>query len=586
MAMGMKWWCFSVWLLLLASCSGGVHRSIGDEMYYEEVPSSEHNSYLQVQLLHPTQTTRMKRYLAGEFDTPSFGRASLTSDSEIPHESGSESVSVLANQTGSNGVELNTSQPLSTTGPSVLPNVNDSKTGGNYMSVHDSVINSTIQNASTTEIPVTSGHTTTNASSIDPKAETNATIPSNVTRNINNSETNSTITDITIGDIFEKINLTQHNIYTTKQDSHVYYNSTFSANDENLGKYYWINMDRNPNTQINDMLSQSHRRAATVKLSFDFPFYGHIVRNVTIATGGFLYTGDYVHSWLAATQYIAPLMANFDTSLSNESFVKYMDNGTQFTVQWEKVKLQDKPDSGAFTFQATLRKNGDITFVYKNVPVVISNITDDYHPVKVGLSDAYIIDRHVLFVRRKTIYEYHRITFEHLSISNWTVINLIALPTCLQATDCESCLTMGIGFDCSWCPETSKCSSGIDRNRQDWIIHECHHSSINNISICPAVSNISDTNKHRISVQNFPEDEVHTEQTVTALLADESSSTSVSSLIGILMCIGFLMSLSLWGLYAYRNPHTTSGQLLIKYRPSQWSWRRGEARYTAATIHM
>lgn len=65
----------------------------------------------------------------------------------------------------------------------------------------------------------------------------------------------------------------------------------------------------------------------TVKLKFDFPFYGHKVRNITIATGGFLYTGEYVHSWLAATQYIAPLMANFDTRLSNESYVKYADNG-------------------------------------------------------------------------------------------------------------------------------------------------------------------------------------------------------------------------------------------------------------------
>jgi hypothetical protein len=48
---------------------------------------------------------------------------------------------------------------------------------------------------------------------------------------------------------------------------------------------------------------------------------------VTVATGGFLYTGDYVHAWLTATQYIAPLMANFDTSVSNSSFVKYTDNG-------------------------------------------------------------------------------------------------------------------------------------------------------------------------------------------------------------------------------------------------------------------
>lgn len=65
----------------------------------------------------------------------------------------------------------------------------------------------------------------------------------------------------------------------------------------------------------------------TVELPFKFQFYGQEIENVTIATGGFLYTGDYIHSWLAATQYIAPLMANFDTSLSNDSFVKYVHNG-------------------------------------------------------------------------------------------------------------------------------------------------------------------------------------------------------------------------------------------------------------------
>lgn len=77
----------------------------------------------------------------------------------------------------------------------------------------------------------------------------------------------------------------------------------------------------------------------TVKLLFDFPFYGHLVRNVTIATGGFLYTGEYVHSWLAATQYIAPLMANFDTSLSNDSFIKYIDNGKCVKIKFEKRHL-------------------------------------------------------------------------------------------------------------------------------------------------------------------------------------------------------------------------------------------------------
>lgn len=35
----------------------------------------------------------------------------------------------------------------------------------------------------------------------------------------------------------------------------------------------------------------------------------------------------FLHQWLTATQYIAPLMANFDTSLGNKSDIYYKDYG-------------------------------------------------------------------------------------------------------------------------------------------------------------------------------------------------------------------------------------------------------------------
>ncbi|GFG30777.1 hypothetical protein Cfor_10858 [Coptotermes formosanus] len=290
--------------------------------------------------------------------------------------------------------------------------------------------------------------------------------------------------------------LHSHNISKYQQDYHEYYNSSFIPNNEMVGHQYWVDMTNRSDVQVNDMLSQSHRRAATVKLSFDFPFYGHLVRNVTIATGGFLYTGEYVHSWLAATQYIAPLMANFDTSISNNSYVKYVDNGTAFTVQWEKVVLQDKPNSGDFTFQATLHSNGDIIFVYQHVPVVIRNIQDDHHPVKVGLSDAYIIDRTIFFVRRKTIYEYHRVNFNRQEIMNWTVIVLHALPTCVDQRDCASCLTMSTSFECKWCPLANRCSTGLDRHRQDWLHKGCDKSALSDMARCPpAPANVSFTSQ-------------------------------------------------------------------------------------------
>jgi hypothetical protein len=37
--------------------------------------------------------------------------------------------------------------------------------------------------------------------------------------------------------------------------------------------------------------------------------------------------------------------------MSSYSTIKYMDNGTAFSVQWDKVALQDKPDGGNFSFQ-------------------------------------------------------------------------------------------------------------------------------------------------------------------------------------------------------------------------------------------
>ncbi|XP_054273220.1 plexin domain-containing protein 2 isoform X2 [Macrosteles quadrilineatus] len=366
----------------------------------------------------------------------------------------------------------------------------------------------------------------------------------------------------------------QNNLTSKQEDYHVYYNSTFIV-DSQIGSSYWVDFDKLENAKVNEMLSKSHRRAATVKLSFDFPFYGHLVRNVTIATGGFLYTGEYVHSWLAATQYIAPLMANFDTSISNDSYIKYFDNGTAFTVQWEKVVLQDKPNTGEFTFQATLHNTGDIVFVYQNVPVIIENIQDDQHPVKVGLSDAYIIDRTIFFVRRKTIYEYHRVNFKKEDIKNWTVIYLNALPTCMEKKDCHSCVSSQIGFDCKWCGSVGRCSTGMDRKRQDWLSNECDRLELSTTTQCDQL--LRETEHHPSASAAASPD--------TGEMSDGARLGS-SSYLGAAFLIVLVAGVAVWALYAYSNPHSYSGQILIRYRPSQWSWRRGEARYTAATIHM
>ncbi|KZS14913.1 Plexin domain-containing protein 1 [Daphnia magna] len=426
-----------------------------------------------------------------------------------------------------------------------------------------------------------------------------------------------------------KVDYNGDNITVTNvtQDYHKYYNSSTYPQQ---GMQFWIDFDKE-NASIHDMLSQSHRRAATVSLSFDFPFYGHWVRNITIATGGFLYTGDYVHSWLAATQYIAPLMANFDTSMSNYSTIRYMDNGTAFSVQWDRVALQDRPEVGNFSFQATLLKSGDIIFVYKDIPIPVTTIGDEAHPVKVGVSDAYIIDRTIFFVRRKTIYEYHKVDKKTEEVASGSAIYFTALPTCVAFSSCDTCISNTIGFECVWCSTAERCSDGMDRFRQDWLLKGCDKLFIDNTTICslpvtipsstglpPAESTLptpiptkfpptattvmpptkpwDDFDPSASRVTNVP---VVTTSTSTTLsppisearantkdVSEDATASSVSSVVGILFLIAIVLGLGGWLFYAYRNPHTSSGQCFIRYRPAQWRWRSGEAHYTAAAIHM
>ena len=181
------------------------------------------------------------------------------------------------------------------------------------------------------------------------------------------------------------------------QETHKYYSHTVRQGEDHFYDLDQLNKTGPHAGRVkqHNMLSQSYRRAATINLSFKFPFYGHQVENITIATGGFLYTGDYVHSWLAATQYIAPLMANFDTSKNYNAKIRYLDDRSKLIVEWKDVHLQEKKNEGSFTFQVILFANGNITFAYHTIPIDIINIMDEDHPVKVGLSDAYIIDRTV-----------------------------------------------------------------------------------------------------------------------------------------------------------------------------------------------
>lgn len=400
---------------------------------------------------------------------------------------------------------------------------------------------------------------------------------------------------------------TYHNYYTSK---------TYAPTDP-ISKDLWVNIDQmdKQKVKIHGILSNTHRQAARVNLSFDFPFYGHFLREITVATGGFIYTGDVVHRMLTATQYIAPLMANFDPSVSRNSTVIYFDNGTALVVQWDHVHLQDNYNLGSFTFQATLHNTGRIVFAYKEIPVEVSQISSVNHPVKVGLSDAFVVVhkiQQIPNVRRRTIYEYHRVELTKTKITNSTAVEILPLPTCLQFTSCSPCISSQINFNCSWCHRLNRCSSGFDRHRQDWVDNSCPDETkdkmcdlIDTTYLYPftttAVSKTSrnkDTTAGTPSVSYPPTSAPTEDDTKIALHLRDNQVMPVDRtpgthpqhtglilgllLVTLIMVVGVLVTV-----YVYHNPTSAASLFLIERRPSKWpamKFRRGSGRPAYAEV--
>uniref|UniRef100_A0A8C8Y1T4 Plexin domain containing 2 n=1 Tax=Panthera leo TaxID=9689 RepID=A0A8C8Y1T4_PANLE len=356
-----------------------------------------------------------------------------------------------------------------------------------------------------------------------------------------------------------------------------------------------------------------------VNLSFDFPFYGHFLREITVATGGFIYTGEVVHRMLTATQYIAPLMANFDPSVSRNSTVRYFDNGTALVVQWDHVHLQDNYNLGSFTFQATLLMDGRIIFGYKEIPVLVTQISSTNHPVKVGLSDAFVVVHRIQQipnVRRRTIYEYHRVELQMSKITNISAVEMTPLPTCLQFNGCGPCVSSQIGFNCSWCSKLQRCSSGFDRHRQDWVDSGCPEESKEKMcentgpmeSSSQTTTTIqATTTKFRVltttrraATSQLPTSLPTEDDTKIALhLKDNGASTDDSAaekkggtlhaglIVGILILVLIIVAAILVTVYMYHHPTSAASIFFIERRPSRWpamKFRRGSGHPAYAEV--
>jgi len=327
-------------------------------------------------------------------------------------------------------------------------------------------------------------------------------------------------------------------------DDHKYYTLTVYQNNEH--KSFDDNFIDMENAEVKSDLSDTMVGALSISPLFSFPFYGHLVSELFVTTHGFLSLSPRLHDYIYKTQYIAPLRIKLDPSRSNHSTISVLSLPERLTVEWSNVSVMadaEHPAGGAFTFQVTLRPNGDIVFVYIEVqPVLTRAALYDHEPVA-GISDAFLLHGSELHL-------YSKINIENVKINTRTVAVFAAQPTCIAQPGCAECaaLRQSSRFQCMWCEAAGHCSDGADRLRENWNTAECH---LTNTTTCDAAHT-----EYRTSV-------------LSAASASVQTSTLVSAIVSSI-CVLILVALFLVFVYLYAkyNEESTVGRYLKSLKQS------------------
>ncbi|XP_028404565.1 plexin domain-containing protein 2-like [Dendronephthya gigantea] len=383
------------------------------------------------------------------------------------------------------------------------------------------------------------------------------------------------------------VNYTNGTNTTFSQDNHRYFTSRYFSS----GGRWWFDVnDGSAQPKLQVHLTKNLRYSETIKTSFTFPYYGHEINKITITNKGYLFLGEEMHKFNASMQYVAPLMADFGAHLHNETSIHYVDTGDRFTVEWKNLKLQNQ-QAGTFSFQCSVLKNGTIIFAYKNIPVAVSKIKNNTFPVRVGLSDSYVV-RYVryglFFIEGKfytriiyyIYYRYHQIKLGKELAKSGSAFVMTPLPNCIMYKSCDSCMNSKTQFSCRWCPKIGRCSDGIDRHRHDWLVYRCNRYSVTKCRAIGTVkpkSSIVRTVKPKSSNSSK---QPKTENNINGNRANQKTKSrgggrksgkragaAVAIVITALICI----VIACWIAYAYTHPLSKSGMFLMQYgNPRKW----------------
>lgn len=148
---------------------------------------------------------------------------------------------------------------------------------------------------------------------------------------------------------------------------------------------------------------------------------------------------------------------------------------------------------------------------------------------------------------------------------------------------CLSFLIARCDEQCSWCPALSRCSTGTDRKRQNWLQSGCDRTMLKDPKVCPALGSKGNNYDEQHLPDTLPSYGIHhssqntsdtqkpgnTDSVVkkSALSHADTAKTKPTNpnyMVGIMLPMVVVLSMIMWVFYAYRNPHTKSGQLLIQ----------------------
>ena len=358
-------------------------------------------------------------------------------------------------------------------------------------------------------------------------------------------------------------------------NDHRYYSSNFTVS----GEEYFFDLSNNETKKMfeqfvieeHSKLSNSYRKAYRVRLRFEFPYYGNMVKSVVVTTGGFINIGPVYHSYVHKVHYVAPLMCDFNPIASNDTKVYIGSNNELFIAQWTDILLS-YDNKSKFTFQAQLHKNGTIVMAYKDIPISPIHIKNTSSlNVTVGLSDGYVFTfkRIIPFfgkvINHRYIYSHHKINFPLSKVKRNSVIKFDLLPNCVQFHTCESCINSPnfnyTSFQCQWCPAVQRCSDSFDWYRQSWLVAKCQVTALKVKGKCLAtVPPGTNFDRFKPLPSPIPKKKLDNKK--------PSKGPLIGGLIGVLLFILIISIISFFA-YAYLHPQSRAGMWLIEHRPGR-----------------